>query len=227
MFVKTLILTLLITFKAIHCQLNHPLCASVDSNLTLLNTLNGKVRGSCYNPTIYYETKPISTINPILTWFKIPFAKPPVGSLRFKSPVPVQSWTNVLDGTRFSKQCYQDNSSDNSNSSEDCLYLNIYRPLNSLNRKLPILVWIHGGSFVAGSGSLYDGSFLALTQNIIVVTINYRLGAFGFFYLSGTDAVGNQALRDQNLALKWVYNNAHTFGGDQKRITLDGQSAGR
>jgi len=231
MFIKSLIFILIIRLNLIQSQLNYPHCSSEirNSQITILNTLNGKVQGSCYNLSIYYATKPTSTNNPILVWLSVPYAQAPIGQLRFKSPLPVKSW-NTIDGTHFPSQCFQPAfTTDNTMSSEDCLYLNIYRPYNSfVNNQtfLPILIWIHGGGFTSGSSALYDASVLALTQNIIVVTINYRLGAFGFFYLADTDANGNQALRDQNLAIKWIYTNAATFGGDQKRITLSGQSSG-
>ncbi len=97
---------------------------------------------------------------------------------------------------------------------------------NDSSSQLPIFVWIHGGAFTMGTASYYDGSRIAIMANMIVVTINYRLGALGFMYVNGTDAQGNQALRDQNLALKWIYNNAARFGGDNQRITIGGESAG-
>jgi len=159
-----------------------------------------------------------------------------VGSLRWKDPVPAGNWQQTRDGTKLSKQCIQPPSSDNSASSEDCLYLNIYSPYNAYvdsvlnnntSKLLPIFVWIHGGAFTMGSGNEYDGSTIATISNMIVVTINYRLGAFGSFYLPNVaNLSGNQALRDQNLALKWIHSNAANSGGDKNRITIGGESAG-
>ena len=131
--------------------------------------------------------------------------------------------------------CIQPWYADQTYSQEDCLYLNIYSPYNSYMKsvkqndassRLPIFVWIHGGAFTMGTASYYDGARIATMSNMIVVTINYRLGALGFMYVNGTEAQGNQALRDQNLALKWIYNNAARFGGDNQRITIGGESAG-
>ena len=143
-----------------------------------------------------------------------------INSLRFNSPQPVKSWIGIINGLDFPFKCIQVPGLDSNNSDEDCLYLNIYAPYNSLSSSssgLPIYVFIHGGSFILGSSSNYDGSRIAIMSNIIVITINYRLGPFGFFYVKDTDARGNQALRDQQLALKWIYENAVQIGGDQNR----------
>lgn len=216
------------------CQLNHPLCSTHVENSTVLNTLNGKIKGNCYNITTNFANKPkINT--PILTWLSVPYAQPPTNNLRFKSPVPLQLWNETFNGLSLPKQCIQGAFSDQTYTSEDCLYLNIYSPYKSYmssvvqnnNRsQLPIFVWIHGGAFIDGSSDLYDATTFASVSNIIVITINYRLGAFGFLYIKGTEARGNQALLDQNLALKWIYENAARFGGDQNKITIGGESAG-
>lgn len=227
------LLFLIFLIKLFECI--NPSCKNINSNALTLNTKNGKVKGSCFNVAINYASKPKSVNNPLLTWFKIPYAVAPTGVNRFLAPTPVNSWTNVLDATVMSKQCMQPSYASNSGSSEDCLYLNIYAPYNAyiqsvLNKNstalLPIFVWIHGGAFSLGSGNEYDGSLISVMSNMIVVTINYRLGVFGFLSIANTNAFGNLALRDQNLALKWIYNNAASFGGDKSRITIGGESAG-
>jgi len=106
------------------------------------------------------------------------------------------------------------------------LYLNIYRPRSSTTRKVPVMVWIHGGGYVLGSGSLYDGEMLAGMQNVVIVTINYRLGILGFFNIHGTTTKGNYGLLDQILALKWVKEHIDDFGGDATKVTIFGESAG-
>ena len=205
-------------------------CESINKNVLILTTLNGQIKGSCNNIGINYANKPDSA-NQILSWLSIPYAKPPINELRFKYPVPIKSWNSLLDGTVMPNPCIQAIGE----GSEDCLYLNIYTPFNSYNKSviqknntanLPIFVWIHGGAFSSGSNSEYDGSRLAAMSNIIVVIINYRLGTFGFLHIKGTDAKGNLALLDQNLALKWINENSDKFGGDRSRITIGGESAG-
>lgn len=210
-------------------------CKTLNQKALILSTLNGKVKGFCNNPVFYLGNGAKSDTNQVLTWLSVPYAEAPVRNLRFKSPSPVRMWSNLRDGTVPPKQCMQAPSSSQKSSSEDCLYLNIYAPYNSyvntvVDKKstdlLPIYVWIHGGAFSLGSSTEYDGTALASLNNMIVITINYRLGIFGFFYLNGTEARGNQALLDQNLALKWIYDNAATFGGDKNKITIGGESAG-
>ena len=216
---------------------NHPLCNLNNQNVTLLSTLNGFIQGSCYNVTINYANNSKSYNNLVLTWFSVPYAEPPVGANRFKSPIPIKSWNTTRDGKNWSKTCVQPPFVNQATSSEDCLYLNIYSPYesyiksvvqNNQSSRLPIFIWIHGGRFIFGSASEngFDGSLLSVFSNVVVVTINYRLGPFGFLHIKDTDAKGNQAFFDQNLALKWVYDNANKFGGDQNRITLGGESAG-
>ena len=199
--------------------------SSINADTYTLKTLNGNIRGFCSNVVIKYGNKPISSGNFVLTWLSVPYAEPPIGNLRFKYPKPKRSWLTPLNGTNLPNQCIQHPFS--ALVSEDCLYLNVYTPYNSYVKavlqnnkasRLPIYVWIHGGGFSEGSANLYDGSMLATISNVIVVVIQYRLGVFGFLYVKGTDAIGNLALLDQNLALKWVYSNADRFGGDRQRI---------
>ena len=153
----------------------------------------------------------------------LPFAAPPVGDLRWRAPQPPTKWPGVRQGTVFSSSCAQ---------AEDCLYLNIYEPAAAKNgAKLPVMVWIHGGAFIFGSGSAYDGSQFA-RQGVIVVTVNYRLGRAGWFAHPALTAenpqglLGNYGLMDQIAALEWVKVNIKQFGGDPNNVTIFGESAG-
>lgn len=128
----------------------------------------------------------------------------------------------MLNATNFRSVCLQP-FQNGSIGSEDCLYLNIYTPPGA--KQLPAMVWIHGGSFIGGSGSIFHGNYL-LDKNIILITVNYRLGIFGFFTLGDYNSPGNFGLKDQVLALKWVQNNIRAFGGDPRKVTLFGESAG-
>jgi len=162
----------------------------------------------------------------INTYFGIPYAAPPVGQLRWRAPQPVRPWQGVRQATSFSAACAQTAVWITGPKSEDCLYLNVWAPEKA--EKLPVLVWIHGGGYYGGTGSQpgYDGANLA-KRGAIVVTINYRLGIFGFFAhpeLKGDS--GNQGLRDQIAALRWVRDNIAAFGGDASRVTIFGESAG-
>nr|XP_023024206.1 juvenile hormone esterase-like [Leptinotarsa decemlineata] len=165
----------------------------------------------------------------------IPFAAPPTGENRFKVPKPPRSWKGILNTTDNVKECmanmqFLDGSINHlgNTQSEDCLYLNVYTPVKpgSID-SLPVFVFIHGGKFLFGNGwfSSFGPKYL-VDHNIIVVTMNYRLGAFGF--LATTDGIipGNLGLKDQNFALKWVQENIHLFGGNPKKVTIGGQSAG-
>lgn len=163
----------------------------------------------------------------------IPFAKPPVGDLRFRKPVSIQPWKETLQATEFTASCMQylfDNDRwliPNWNISEDCLHLNVFVPnVTETDAPRAVMVWIHGGGFTAGQSSLYDGSYLALTGDVIVVTINYRLGLFGFLSTEDDSARGNYGLWDQVLAIKWVHDNIGYFGGDSSNICIFGESAG-
>ncbi|KAM9061846.1 pyrethroid hydrolase Ces2e [Sarcophilus harrisii] len=169
----------------------------------------------------------------------IPFAKPPVGALRFSPPQPPDSWSNVRDATSHPPICLQDVSIlekasrtakiniPTTANSEDCLYLNIYVPDHAeKGNRLPVMVWIHGGGLVIGSASMYDGSILSASQNVIVVTIQYRLNILGFFSTGDEYAPGNWGYLDQVAALKWVQKNIAHFGGDPNCVTIFGESAG-
>jgi para-nitrobenzyl esterase len=160
-----------------------------------------------------------------------PYAAPPVGALRWRSPQPVIPWKGVKDARAFSPVCRQTVAWISGPQSEDCLYLNVWAPEGAKN--LPVMVWIHGGGFFGGSGAqpLYDGARLT-KQGVIVVTLNYRLGVFGFFAHpeltaeSPDKASGNQGIEDQIAALRWVRDNISAFGGDPRRVTIMGESAG-
>jgi len=169
----------------------------------------------------------------------IPFARPPVGPLRFGPPAPPERWTGARDATRFGPAASQNGaligpvmSLGIGDTREDCLYLNVWTP-GADRRRRPVLVWIHGGAFVIGAGSqiLYDGAALARRGDVVVVTINYRLGAFGFLRLRDRfgprlPATGNEGLLDQVAALEWVRDEIEAFGGDPDRVTIFGESAG-
>ena len=164
------------------------------------------------------------------------YATPPVGDLRWRPPQPVTPGQQQLDATQLGNNCAQGKSPwGTPSSSEDCLFLNIYVPAATggsqrWERKLPVMVWIHGGGFTAGDGGAYDPTGLVEEGNVIVVTINYRLGALGLFAHPALDAehhlLANYALMDQQLALKWLRRNIPELGGDPDNITIFGESAG-
>jgi para-nitrobenzyl esterase len=165
----------------------------------------------------------------------LPYAAPPTDERRWRAPIPAARWRGVRDATAQSGACSQSISPGGniSASSEDCLYLNIYRPAKSVPGRLrPVLVFIHGGSNTTGSGNEYDPSEMVSNTDIIVVTINYRLGVFGFLALPALDAEtddlssGNYGLMDQQAALRWVGATIREFGGDPSNVTVDGESAG-
>jgi para-nitrobenzyl esterase len=164
----------------------------------------------------------------------IPYAAPPVGPLRFMPPKPVAPWGARRDALAYGPTCMQlANDAPSPSSSEDCLYLNVWAPLADV-KDAPVFVWIHGGGNVTGAGSetLYSGTNLAAKANAIVVTLNYRLGPFGFLShpglakAEGVVVAPTQALLDQQAALAWVKRNIAAFGGDPKKVTVAGESAG-
>jgi para-nitrobenzyl esterase len=172
----------------------------------------------------------------------IPYAKPPVGELRWKAPQKPEPWNNLRDATQFGKRCAQLMSARLQNAAsddEDCLYLNVWTPFPVTGNALPVMLWIHGGGNVNGSanepvpfvntGLFYTGQFLASNHGVVVVSINYRLGLFGFFEhpeLTAEGSSGNQALLDQQMAMTWVRDNIARFGGDPANVTIFGESAG-
>ncbi|KAJ8680687.1 hypothetical protein QAD02_016474 [Eretmocerus hayati] len=157
----------------------------------------------------------------------VPYAKPPVGQLRFQDPKPVEPWIDIRDATEFAPICAQKSFLGKFEGSDDCLYLNIYVNSMDASKCRPVMVWIHGGGFVSGDGNdgLYSPDYL-MQKNIVLVTINYRLGVFGFLNLEHEVAPGNQGLKDQVMALQWIRDNITNFGGDPENVTIFGQSAG-
>jgi len=178
------------------------------------------------------------TSGDVVSFKGVPFAKPPVGDLRWRPPQAPEPWSGVRAADNYGALCMQKiNTKDNGvgppPASEDCLTLNVWRPLHAGKKLMPVMVWIHGGGLVNGSGTaaLYDGSALA-RHGLVVVTINYRLGRFGFFAHPALTAenpkgpLGNYGLLDQIAALQWVQRNIAAFGGDPKQVTAFGESAG-
>lgn len=168
----------------------------------------------------------------------VPFARPPVGALRFRPPQPAEPWAGVRDAARFGPIAVQSPSpveqlfgAADVATSEDCLYLNVWTPGVGDGARRPVMVWVHGGAFVTGSGSTpwYDGTALAAAGDVVVVTFNYRLGVLGFLHVDGANGEpggGNAGLLDQVAALAWVRDNAAAFGGDPANVTVFGESAG-
>src|SRR5277367_2119883 len=177
--------------------------------------------------------------NPEVQVYKgIPFAAPPVGDLRWRSPKPAAKWEGVRAADKFASNCLQRQANGGgfppnggirpeNNMSEDCLYLNVYTAAKTAKDKRPVMVWIHGGALTSGTGAIYEGEELA-AKGVVVVTVNYRLGIFGFLAHpeltkeSDRNASGNYALLDQVAALEWVQKNIAVFGGDPKRVTIFG-----
>lgn len=192
---------------------------------TIVETVYGKLQGE--------------QVDGVFAWKGVPFAKPPVGPLRFRAPERPDAWEGIRDATKFSAVAPQTQreimaffGNDVSNVSEDCLYLNVWSP-GADDKKRPVMVWIHGGAFVSGSGSShwYDGASFASQGDVVVVTINYRLGVLGFLHLGeigGEEYAtsGNCGILDQVAALHWVQENIAAFGGDPNDVTIFGESAG-
>jgi carboxylesterase type B len=158
---------------------------------------------------------------------KIPYATPPVGELRFKAPIPPPSWDEPLDTVNLDVTCYQQNANSDAES-EDCLYINVYTPqLPSEDETvaLPVMLYIHGGGFIGGSGRGVHAERI-INEDVVFAAINYRLGPFGFMSTQDEVIPGNNGLKDQHLALQWAHDNIHLFGGDPDKITIFGQSAG-
>ncbi|MDB5975575.1 MAG: carboxylesterase [Nevskia sp.] len=175
----------------------------------------------------------------IASFKNIPYAAPPLGALRWRAPAAPEAWSGVRDATHYGNDCMQnrmswDKTASTQPLSEDCLYLNVWAPAPAdAGKKLPVLVWLHGGGFVGGSGTakVTDGSLLA-ARGAVVVSFNYRLGRFGFFAHPALSAespdapVGNYGFMDQIAALQWVKRNVAAFGGDPGNVTIYGESAG-
>ena len=184
--------------------------------------------------------------NNTYTWKGIPFAKPPIGELRWKAPLDPSNWQGTLELTEFKSACFQGASGiqgdadEKWSGSEDCLYLNVWTPkltqdeIKNSTEKLPVMMWIHGGGNTVGSAHMYDPSLLVSSHNVIVVTIHYRMGPLGWFRhpsLYGTDTSnldisGNYGTLDTIKALEWINRNIISFGGDPNNVTVFGESAG-
>lgn len=189
------------------------------ADAAVVDTVSGPVRG-----TVTAEHR---------SFTGIPYAAAPVGELRWRPPAAPAHWGGTRDATAPGARCPQSQAAFNgsgSAESEDCLFLNVWTPARAAEKKRPVMVWVHGGSFKTGSGDLYDPSRLVAAGDMVVVTINYRLGALGFLAhpaLAHDDGqVGNFGLMDQQAALRWVRDNITAFGGDPTRVTLAGESAG-
>ncbi|KAF6117570.1 butyrylcholinesterase [Phyllostomus discolor] len=196
----------------------------------IITTKSGKVRG--INLSVLGGT--------VTAFLGIPYAQPPLGRLRFRKPQSLTKWSDIWNATKYSNSCYQNTDQSfpgfigsemwnpNTDLSEDCLYLNVWIPVPK-PKNATVMVWIYGGGFQTGTSSLpvYDGKFLARVERVIVVSMNYRVGALGFLALPGnSEAPGNMGLFDQQLALQWVQKNIAAFGGNPKSVTLFGESAG-
>lgn len=192
----------------------------------LVQTANGTVEGGGVQPS------------GVRIFRGIPFAQPPTGDLRWREPQPVENWKDVRKAIDFGPRCMQARIFDDmifrsNGTSEDCLYLNVWTPAKSSRERLPVLVYFYGGGFVSGDGSepRYDGESMA-SKGIVVVTVNYRVGVFGFLAHpeltkeSPHHASGNYGFLDQNAALQWVQRNIMNFGGNPRRVTIAGESAG-
>ncbi|CAO2610528.1 Carboxylesterase 1E, partial [Lemmus lemmus] len=205
------------------------------SSPPVVNTRQGKVLGK------YVSLE--GFVQPVAVFLGIPFAKPPLGSLRFAPPQPAETWSFVKNATSYPPMCSQDAVSGqlindlvtnrkekiDLKFSEDCLYLNIYTPANLKKKnkdRLPVMVWIHGGALILGGASTYDGLALSAYENVVVVTIQYRVGIWGFFSTGDEHSRGNWGHWDQVAALRWVQNNIASFGGDPGSVTIFGVSSG-
>ncbi|XP_048211369.1 pyrethroid hydrolase Ces2e-like [Perognathus longimembris pacificus] len=205
---------------------------SQDPASPIRTTHTGQVRGSL----VHMKDTNVG----VHTFLGIPFAKPPVGPLRFAPPEPPESWSGVRDGTSHPAMCLQNAGVMNTmllvilkldippfSTSEDCLYLNIYSPASAHEgSNLPVMVWIHGGGLTSGMAAMFDGSVLAATEDVVVVAIQYRLGVPGFFSTGDQHATGNWGFLDQVAALRWVQQNIAHFGGNPNLVTIFGESAG-
>jgi len=214
-----------LSFVLAVCCLAAPLSGRAADSLKI-RTDRGKVQGK------------LSNDGQVRIFLGIPYAAPPVGPLRWKPPQPEAKWKGVRDATQFGDRCmqpdiYHDMHFRDPGESEDCLNLNVWTPAKDKHAKLPVMVWIFGGGFVAGATSepRQDGAHLA-HKGVVVVSMNYRLGLFGFLALPGLadespqHAAGNYGLMDQTAALEWVKRNIHAFGGDPNNVTIFGESAG-
>lgn len=167
------------------------------------------------------------SVGDALVYNGIPYAAPPVGGLRWKAPQPAKPWTGVRE-SKLGNPCPQQANPEapNGSSTEDCLYVNVTTPAKPSTKPRGVVVWIPGGGFFIGTGNSYEASKLAARGDVVVVTVNYRLGIFGNFGYPGLPGSGTYGIQDQQAALRWVQRNARAFGGDPRNVTVAGESAG-
>ncbi|XP_037062368.1 carboxylesterase 1E-like [Peromyscus leucopus] len=209
------------------------LSAGHPSSPPVVNTVYGKVLGKYVSLEGFTQ--------PVAVFLGVPFAKPPLGSLRFAPPQPAEPWSFVKNAISYPPMCSQDavrgqmvndlltNRKERIplQFSEDCLYLNIYTPADlTRSSRLPVMVWIHGGGLIVGGASTYDGLALSAHENLVVVAIQYRLGIWGFLSTGDEHSRGNWGHLDQVAALRWIQDNIANFGGDPGSVTIFGESAG-
>ena len=188
------------------------------SRIVIVHTKVGEILGTVKNVSFdghRYQVK---------EFLGIPYAEPPVGDRRFRKSVPRAPFTSPYTAFKYGSPCLQ--IFYRGPQSEDCLFLNVFAPVNTIGglSPLPVMIWIHGGGFVTGSSTLYPSDNLSVFGEVIVVTLNYRLAHLGFLWTD--EGVGNFGLWDQHLAIKWVADNIAQFGGDVSRVTIFGESAG-
>nr|XP_023023901.1 venom carboxylesterase-6-like [Leptinotarsa decemlineata] len=198
--------------------------------LSTFSEISGNVEVTISDGHILGRQLETENKTPYLAFQDIPYAKPPVGDLRFKEPVRPEKWKGVLNTTENRKVCIQFSDPSDPRETEDCLVLNVYTPVNPeklTKHKLAVLVWIHGGSFLRWFGTMDPfGPDYFIDNNVVVVTLNYRLGPLGFLTTNDGVIPANNGLKDQRLALEWVNKNIEIFGGDPAKVTIGGQSAG-
>ncbi|XP_045161076.2 cholinesterase 1-like [Mercenaria mercenaria] len=200
---------------------NRFLSAEIPSVTIRLGTISGETKSVIFQNKSYEVDR----------YLGIPYAKPPTGELRFREPEPFGPFPEPYSATDFGPACPQATVLSNQpeeKTSEDCLFLNIYVSRQESDQRSghAVMFFIHGGGFTMGSGTMYDGGVLSSVGNVIVVTINYRLGLLGFLDIDNAKSSGNFGLYDQRLALQWVNENIGAFGGDKNRVTIFGESAG-
>jgi para-nitrobenzyl esterase len=184
-----------------------------DGDRTVVRTESGAVRGAVSGATRTFQS--------------IPYAAPPVGDLRWRDPEPPAPWEGVRDATSPAPACAQaEGEVQGGSRAEDCLYLNVTTPATAPTKPKPVVVWVHGGGFYMGASRNYPAQRLVTGGDVVVVTVNYRLGVFGFFGHPGLDGSGTFGLADQQSAFGWVRRNIERFGGDPRNVTVAGQSAG-
>ncbi|XP_062543899.1 esterase B1-like isoform X1 [Armigeres subalbatus] len=213
--------------RSFGCKLlRHIESGSVTRSMSATNRINVKV----HQGTVSGVREKLPNGNESFAFRGIPYAKPPIGELRYKAPQPLDKFQSpILDCSVERDVCFSRNMfTQEVEGSEDCLYLNVYSPkIGSEEKALPVMVFIHGGAFMFGSGNsdCYSPEYL-VQEDVVAVTLNYRLGPLGFAYLPSQGIEGNAGLKDQLMALKWVKQNIGKFGGDPNNVTIFGESAG-